>query len=470
MANIIPVVLAGGSGTRLWPLSRKSHPKQFIKITNENNSLFQNTFDRLPKNFSKPIVICNEAHRFIAAEQLRAIDVKPETIILESIGKNTAPAIALAAFEILSVDPCAIMLVLASDHDIKNTKEFHKCLSIAEKGASDNYLLTFGIKPTRPDTNYGYIEANEYESNILHINSFKEKPSIELAKNYISKDNFFWNSGMFAFKAKIYLEELRKFEPEIYECCKKALANPIKDHDFTRFDYEVFENCPEKSIDVCVMEKTKNGGMVILDAEWSDLGTWESIWHATSKKDSGNVEYGDVISINSKSSLIYSPHQLTSVIGVENLTIVNTPDALFISKKDEVKNLQQLLTHLKTINRKELIDNNLVYRPWGYFNSISRKDNYQIKIISLNPSAKISLQKHKHRSEHWIVISGIATVTLGEKVFDLHVNESIFIPAEEIHRLSNNQTTELKIIEIQTGEYLEEDDIFRIEDIYQRNQ
>jgi len=469
MANIIPVVLAGGSGTRLWPLSRKSHPKQFIQIINENNSLFQNTFDRLPKNFSKPIVICNETHRFIAAEQLREVGVKPETIILESIGKNTAPAIALAAFEILTIDTDAIMLVLPSDHDIKNTKEFHKCLSIAEKGALENYLLTFGIKPIRPDTNYGYIEAENSDANILHINSFKEKPSIKLAKNYISKGNHFWNSGMFVVKAKVYLEELRKFEPEIFECCIKAFESPTKDHDFTRFDNDIFESCPEKSIDICVMEKTKKGGMVVLDADWTDLGTWESIWHATSKNKYGNVEYGDIVSINSKDSLIYSPHQLTSVIGIENLTVVNTPDALLISKTDEVKNIQQLLTQLKILNKKELTDNNLVYRPWGYFNSIACHKNYQIKIISLDPGAKISLQKHQHRSEHWIVIAGVATITLGDKIFNLQINQSTFIPAGQIHRLSNNQNHELKIIEIQTGDYLGEDDIIRLDDIYKRS-
>jgi len=469
MRKIVPVVLAGGSGTRLWPLSRSSHPKQFIKITSENNSLFQNTFNRLPKKFSRPVVICNEAHRFIAAEQLREMDIEPETIILESNGKNTAPAIALAAFEIINFNPDAIMLVLASDHDIKNEKEFHQCLSRAKKGAEDNRLITFGIKPSRPDTNYGYIKANKCLDDILQIDSFKEKPSAEIAADYISNGDYFWNSGMFMFKAKVFLEELRKFEPEIFECCRKAISNPNRDQNFTRFDYYVFDKCPEKSIDVGVMERTNNGGMVVLDAQWSDLGTWESIWHTTSKNKSGNVEYGDIVSINSKNSLIYSPFQLTSVIGIENLTIVNTQDALLISKTDEVKNINQLLVQLKTLNKKELTDNNLVYRPWGYFNSISCNDNYQIKVISLNPGAEISLQKHEHRSEHWVVTSGIATVTLADKVFDLRINESTFIPAGEIHRLSNNQTIELKLIEIQTGDYLGEDDIIRFDDLYKRS-
>jgi len=469
MRKIVPVVLAGGSGTRLWPLSRSSHPKQFIKITSENNSLFQNTFNRLPKKFSRPVVICNEAHRFIAAEQLREMDIEPETIILESNGKNTAPAIALAAFEIINFNPDAIMLVLASDHDIKNEKEFHQCLSRAKKGAEDNRLITFGIKPSRPDTNYGYIKANKCLDDILQIDSFKEKPSAEIAADYISNGDYFWNSGMFMFKAKVFLEELRKFEPEIFECCRKAISNPNRDQNFTRFDYYVFDKCPEKSIDVGVMERTNNGGMVVIDAQWSDLGTWESIWHTTSKNKSGNVEYGDIVSINSKNSLIYSPFQLTSVIGIENLTIVNTQDALLISKTDEVKNINQLLVQLKTLNKKELTDNNLVYRPWGYFNSISCNDNYQIKVISLNPGAEISLQKHEHRSEHWVVTSGIATVTLADKVFDLRINESTFIPAGEIHRLSNNQTIELKLIEIQTGDYLGEDDIIRFDDLYKRS-
>jgi len=469
MRKIVPVVLAGGSGTRLWPLSRSSHPKQFIKITSDNNSLFQNTFNRLPKKFSRPVVICNEAHRFIAAEQLREMDIEPETIILESNGKNTAPAIALAAFEIINFNPDAIMLVLASDHDIKNEKEFHQCLSRAKKGAEDNRLITFGIKPSRPDTNYGYIKANKCLDDILQIDSFKEKPSAEIAADYISNGDYFWNSGMFMFKAKVFLEELRKFEPEIFECCRKAISNPNRDQNFTRFDYYVFDKCPEKSIDVGVMERTNNGGMVVIDAQWSDLGTWESIWHTTSKNKSGNVEYGDIVSINSKNSLIYSPFQLTSVIGIENLTIVNTQDALLISKTDEVKNINQLLVQLKTLNKKELTDNNLVYRPWGYFNSISCNDNYQIKVISLNPGAEISLQKHEHRSEHWVVTSGIATVTLADKVFDLRINESTFIPAGEIHRLSNNQTIELKLIEIQTGDYLGEDDIIRFDDLYKRS-
>ena len=468
MTNIIPVVLAGGSGTRLWPLSRKSHPKQYIKINPKSSSLFQKTFERLPKHHSDPIVICNESHRFIAAEQLREINIKPKTIILESVGKNTAPAIALAAFEILTYDPDAIMLVLASDHDIKNTKEFHNSLLIASKGAEEKHLITFGIKPSRPDTNYGYIEANKIDADILKINSFKEKPSIEIAESYLSKGGYYWNSGMFSFKANVYLEELRKFEPEIYECCKMAISNPTKDQDFTRFDYDIFEQCPEKSIDFGIMEKTNNSGMVVLDAGWSDLGTWESIWHTTSKNISGNVEYGDIVSINSKNSLIYSPYQLTSVIGVEDLSIVNTPDALLISKRDEVKNINQLLTQLKALKRKELTDNNLVFRPWGYFDSVIQNDNYQIKIISLNPGAKISLQKHEHRSEHWIVILGIATVTRETEEYELRVNESTFIRAGEVHRLSNNQSFELKIIEIQTGEYLGEDDIIRLDDIYQR--
>jgi len=274
---------------------------------------------------------------------------------------------------------------------------------------------------------------------------------------------------MFSFKANVYLEELRKFEPEIYECCKMAISNPTKDQDFTRFDYDIFEQCPEKSIDFGIMEKTNNSGMVVLDAGWSDLGTWESIWHTTSKNISGNVEYGDIVSINSKNSLIYSPYQLTSVIGVEDLSIVNTPDALLISKRDEVKNINQLLTQLKALKRKELTDNNLVFRPWGYFDSVIQNDNYQIKIISLNPGAKISLQKHEHRSEHWIVILGIATVTRETEEYELRVNESTFIRAGEVHRLSNNQSFELKIIEIQTGEYLGEDDIIRLDDIYQRS-
>jgi len=468
MANTIPVILAGGKGTRLWPLSRKSYPKQFIKINNENNSLFQNTITRLPKDISSPVIICNEDHRFIVAEQLREINVEPATIILESIGKNTAPAITIAAFEILSYDPDAVMLVLASDHDIKNNEIFHKCLSIAKKEAEKNRLLTFGIKPLRPDPNYGYIQVEKHNDNILKINSFQEKPSIKTAQNYISQGNYFWNSGMFTFKAKTYLEELNKFEPEIYDYCEKAFAQPIRDNDFTRFDYSIFEKCPEKSIDVGVMEKTKIGGMVVLDAGWSDLGTWESIWHATSKNRSGNVEYGDIISIDSNDSLIYSPHQLTSVIGVDNLIIVNTPDALLICKTGEIKNINQLLSQLKSLNRKELNTNKLVYRPWGHYNLVSANDNYQIKTISLKPGAKISLQKHKHRSEHWIVTAGVATITLGEKVFNLKENQSTFIPSGEIHRLSNNQDHELKIIEIQTGDYLGEDDIIRICDIYNR--
>jgi len=361
------------------------------------------------------------------------------------------------------------MLVLASDHDIKNKKEFHKCLSIAKKGAKENLLLTFGIKPSRPDTNYGYIQTMNHDDSICQVNAFKEKPSMQVAESYISEGSYFWNSGMFAFKARVYLEELRKFEPNIYEYCKNAFSKPAKDEDFTRFDYSIFEKCPAKSIDVSVMEKTKNGGMVILDAEWSDLGTWESIWHTSTKNESGNVEFGEILSINSKNSLIYSPFQLTSVIGVKDLTIVNTPDALLISKKDEVKNISKLLTQLRKLNKKELTENNLVYRPWGYFNSISTEENYQIKIISLNPGAEISLQKHAHRAEHWIVTSGIASVTLGEKVFDLQINESTFIPAGVIHRLSNKQNNELKIIEIQTGDYLGEDDIVRLDDIYKRS-
>jgi len=465
---LIPVVLSGGSGTRLWPLSRKEHPKQFIKLGNQN-SLFQQTLLRLPKNASKPIIICNDNHRFIVAEQLREVESSYSSILLEPIAKNTAPAIALAALEIISYDSNGIMLVMPSDHYIKKLSKLHQSFDEAHQCAVEGNIVTFGVLPSKPNTGYGYIKTTSGKNKCLNVQSFKEKPSLKVAEKYIKSGNYFWNSGMFLMKAKVFLDELRKYEPNIYKVCQTAYHQKIQDIDFTRFSIEVFDKCPEKSIDYAVLEKSKLVKMVALDSDWSDLGTWDSIWSNTPKDKFGNTLYADNICLNTKNSLVYSKEKLVAITDVENLIIVDTPDALFVANKEKIDNIKLIIESLKKENREELTNNKLVYRPWGYFKSVEVSRNFQIKLIVIKPNAKISLQKHIHRSEHWVVISGIATVTQGDKKQVLEPNQSTFIPAGLIHRLENNTNNDLRIIEIQTGDYFGEDDIIRLEDVYSRD-
>jgi len=465
---ITPVILSGGSGTRLWPLSRKLHPKQFINLVNDT-TLFQDTILRLPTNVADPLVICNEEHRFLAAEQLRQIDRESNGIILEPIGKNTAPAIALAALKFINNGKDPLLLVLSADHLIQNIDAFHKSIEVAEKLAENNKLVTFGIVPDKAETGYGYIKADiDNTADYYNIQSFTEKPNQEDAQKYLDSGNYLWNSGMFMFKASIYLQELEKFEPEILASCKKSCQTEYKDKDFIRLNNDEFRQCPEQSVDYAVMEYTKDGVVVPLDANWSDIGSWGALWDAKNKDKNGNVSEGDVILDDVKNTYTYSSNRLVSVIGISDLIIVDTQDALLVADKKYSQNIKNIVNQLKKSNRSEADNHRKVFRPWGYYDSIDADNGFQVKRILVNPGAKLSLQKHGHRAEHWVVVKGVAKVTCGDKIFLLKENQSTYIPKGTIHRLENQEEIPLEIIEIQTGDYLGEDDIIRLEDDYQR--
>lgn len=466
---IVPIILSGGSGTRLWPLSRKLHPKQFIDLVNDT-TLFQDTILRLPKDAANPLIICNEEHRFLAAEQLRQINKESNGIILEPIGKNTAPAIALAALKFINNGEDPLLLVLSADHLIQNINTFHQSIKIAEKLAEKDKLVTFGIVPDKAETGYGYIKANiDNTADYYKIQSFTEKPNQEDAQKYLDSGNYLWNSGMFMFKASVYLQELEKFEPEILSSCKKSCQTEYKDKDFIRLNNDEFYQCPEQSVDYAVMEYTKDGVVVPLDANWSDIGSWNALWDAKNKDKDGNVSEGDVILDGVKNTYTYSSNRLVSVIGISDLVIVDTQDALLVADKKYSQNIKNIVNQLKKNNRPEADNHRKVFRPWGYYDSIDADDGFQVKRILVNPGAKLSLQKHEHRAEHWVVVKGVAKVTCGENTFSLKENQSTYIPKGEVHRLENTEEIDLEIIEIQTGDYLGEDDIIRLEDDYQRN-
>ena len=466
---IIPIILAGGSGTRLWPLSRKTHPKQFISLLNET-SLFQDTLTRLPKEALDPIVICNEDHRFLVAEQAREINVTLNSIILEPIGRNTAPAIALAAIKVLNDFENPILIVLAADHKIENKSAFHDAIKIAHKLAENNKLVTFGIIPKSAETGYGYIEIEKKDkAEYFDIKSFVEKPNQKNAINFLNSGNYLWNSGMFMFNASIYLSELNKFEPEILTSCKKSLSNEFKDLEFIRIDKKEFCKSPNQSIDYAVMEKTNKAKVVPLDAGWSDVGSWDALMDSKIKDSLGNVVEGDVTLDQVKNSYLYSTSRLVAASNIADLIVIDTQDALLVTTRDNSLSIKNIVKKLKKNKRTEIENHRKVYKPWGYYDSIDTGYNFQVKRILVNPGAKLSLQKHLHRSEHWVVVSGVAKITCGKKIYNLEKNQSTYIPKGEIHRLENIESYPLEIIEVQTGNYLGEDDIIRLKDDYQRN-
>ncbi len=466
---IAPVILSGGSGTRLWPLSRSLYPKQFISLINKT-TLFQDTVLRLPENALPPLVICNEEHRFIVAEQLRQIPSDNNGIILEPIGKNTAPAIAIAAMNLLNNNEDPVLLVLSADHLIHDNKKFHNAIGVAKKLAEEGLMLTLGTKPTKPETGYGYIEvANSLKKEFYNIISFTEKPTLEVAQNYLKMDSHYWNSGIFMFKASVYLQELEKFEPEIFSACQKSCSHLNIDLDFIRLNNEEFYKCPNKSIDYAVMEKTKKGVMVPLNGGWSDIGSWKSLWEAKIKDKNNNFCEGDVILNKVENSFIHSSNRLVSVNDLSDVVIIDTQDALLVSSKKNSNNIKGIVKIIKDSKRKESESHRKVYRPWGYYDLIEHGDGFQVKRIFVSPGAKLSLQKHQKRSEHWVIVKGIALVTSGENIFKLKANESTYIPKNVIHRLENCENIPLEIIEIQTGSYFGEDDIIRLEDDYKRS-
>lgn len=471
---LIPVIMAGGSGTRLWPLSRTLYPKQFLNIIGEN-TLFQDTLQRLnPLNAEMPIIICNDEHRFLAAEQMRQINKKGK-IILEPEGRNTAPAIALAAFEALKKDDEALLLVLAADHSIKNQQAFIQAVEIATSLACQNKLVTFGIVPTKPETGYGYIQQgqaiqnmNTNENMAYSVNQFVEKPSTKVAQDYVESGEYLWNSGMFLFKAQQYLTELKTHHPEIYHVCKSCVDSSSKDLDFIRISGDSFSQCPSESIDYAVMEKTENAAVVPLDANWSDIGSWSAIWDVSEQDSNGNALKGDVINKNSKNCLVHGEEKLITILGIEDTVIVDTKDALLVANKNQVQSVKDVVNEIKSNKRDEWKIHREVYRPWGKYDSIDMGSRYQAKRITVNPGAKLSVQMHHHRAEHWVVVSGTAKVTNGDKTFLVSENESTYIPIGQIHALENPGKVPLELIEVQTGSYLGEDDIVRLEDNYGR--
>ena len=463
-----PVVLAGGIGSRLWPKSRAALPKQFLSLTSDNTML-QDTIIRLNGTKAQsPIFICNDAHRFLIAEQLRQKGISHGGILLEPVGRNTAPAIALAALYATLSGEDPILLVLAADHLIKDEKAFHTAIEEAERLAEAGKLVTFGIVPDKPHTGYGYIKAGCEISAGFEVAQFVEKPQLDVAEAYVRSGNYYWNSGMFMFRASRYLEELKKYNPDIFDVCQRAIATQTPDLDFIRIDRELFADCREDSIDYAVMEKTDCAVMVPLDAGWSDVGSWTSIWDASEKDENGNVSVGDTILENTKNSYINAEQRLVSVIGLEDVIVVETKDAVMVANKDDVQSIKNVVAKLKAEKRPEFEFHREVFRPWGSYDSIDCGDRFQVKRIKVKPGEKLSLQMHHHRAEHWIVVSGSANVTIDGKTQLITENESIYIPIGAVHALENPGKIPLELIEVQSGAYLGEDDIVRFSDRYGR--
>jgi mannose-1-phosphate guanylyltransferase len=464
MSEIKAVIMAGGSGTRLWPLSRAAHPKQFLALHGADTML-QSTVKRLSGlNVKSSVTICNEEHRFFVAEQLREID-KLGSIILEPVGRNTAPAIALAA---LMSNEDDLLLVLAADHVIQDQAAFTKAVADAVLLAEAGKLVTFGIVADKPHTGYGYIRRGIAQGAGFVVDKFVEKPSIEVAEGYVLSGEYYWNSGMFLVKASCYLSELSKFRPDIFDACKSSMVDVKTDLDFVRIDSEKFKECPSESIDYAVMEQTEDAVVVSMEAGWSDIGSWSSLWDISQKDDNGNVAHGDVMLYETKNSYVRTDGKLVAAIGVDDLVIVSTKDVLVVAHKDSVQNVKVIVERLKNESRTEWKNHREVYRPWGKYDSIDHGNRYQAKRITVKPGAKLSLQMHHHRAEHWVVVSGTAKVTNGEATFILSENESTYIPLGVIHALENPGVVPLEIIEIQSGSYLGEEDIVRFDDIYGR--
>ncbi|MNG80546.1 Mannose-1-phosphate guanylyltransferase RfbM [compost metagenome] len=473
MSKIIPVIMAGGTGSRLWPLSRESFPKQFLSIDDSGFSLLQQTLQRLSgfdgAEVEAPLVICNENHRFLVAEQLREIGQLATNIILEPVGRNTAPAVALAAYLAAEKDPDNILLVLPADHLIKKVDNFHSAIQTALQFALHNHLVTFGIIPEHPETGYGYIKRGENFSHAcFKVDSFVEKPSLEKAQEYLDCGEYSWNSGMFMFKIATFLQELDQFSPEISANTKKSVAESKRDMNFIRVDQQIFKHCPSDSIDYAVMEKTSNAVVIPIDASWSDVGSWSSLWDVSEKDVSGNVNLGQIISIDSSNNYISSDSALVATIGLDNLIIINTNDALLISTKDQVQDVKKVVDELKRRDLHHYRQHPSSYRPWGTICDIDSGVHYQLKKIVVHPGHGFSLQRHHHRAEHWIVVSGTAKVNVDDKEFLLSKNQSTFIPAGCIHTLENPGKNDLEIVEVRSGFYLGEDDIERLHDRYGR--
>jgi mannose-1-phosphate guanylyltransferase/mannose-6-phosphate isomerase len=468
---VTPVILAGGSGTRLWPLSRKAMPKQFLAMVGEQ-TMVQETLTRAQgEGFSAPLVITSQEHRFVVAEQLREAGITNARIILEPIGRGTAPAAAVAALMAMESDPDAMLLVMPSDHVVLDKEAFHLAVSIASKAATSGALVAFGIRPSAPETGYGYIKggvAIEDAPGALVIERFVEKPDLARAQGYLEVGGYFWNSGIFLFRASAFVKELERLQPQIMSVCRDALEHAHRDLDFIRLSKEAFVSCPSDSIDYALMEHTASAVVVPVDMGWNDVGSWQSLWEISVRCDSGNAIRGDVITERTHNSYIRSEGPLIAAVGVDDLVVIATKDAVLVCQRGSTQEVRKIVEKLERDGRSQHVRHPVVHRPWGTYESIGSGADFQVKHIMLKPGAKLSLQMHQHRAEHWVVVEGTAIVTCDSRVFELKANESTFIPRGAKHRLENPGATPLLLIEVQSGNYLGEDDIVRFEDVYGR--
>ena len=467
MTDLYPVLLSGGSGTRLWPLSREAYPKQFLPLAGED-TMVQATWKRVaPLAAGAPIVVANEEHRFLVAEQLRQIGAPAPAILLEPMGRNTAPAIAAAALQAMADGEDPLLLVLPSDHVVRDEAGFRNAVATAIPAAEAGALVTFGIVPDAPETGFGYIQA-EAGSDLRKVLRFVEKPDAVTAQSYLDEGGYYWNSGMFLFRASRVLEELRRFRPDIVQAVQAAFDAAKRDGDFIRLDKEAFAASPSDSIDYAVMEKTDHAMVLPVDIGWSDVGSWSALWDVAERDSSGNAHHGDVIAVDSRNSYAYA-QRLVALVGVDDIVVVDTPDAVLVAHKDRVQDVKLVVAQLKDGQRSQAVLHREVHRPWGSYDSVDFGSRHQVKRIKVKPGAQLSLQSHQHRAEHWIVVKGIARVTRNNDVFELFENQSTYIPIGAKHRLENPGTEMLELVEVQSGDYLGEDDIVRYSDIYGRS-
>ena len=464
-----PVILAGGTGSRLWPKSRAALPKQFLALTSKNTMIQETVVSLAGVDALPPSIICNEEHRFLVAEQMRQINIDNSDILLEPVGRNTAPAIALAALHATANGEDPTLLVLAADHLIQDSATFQQQIKQAQILAEQGKLVTFGIVPTQPHTGYGYIKAGAAIGNGFEVSQFVEKPDMDTATQYVNSGEYFWNSGMFMFKASVFLKALEAHAPEMFAVCTKAIAQTEKDLDFIRVSEEIFATCPSDSIDYAVMEKTSDAAMVTLDAGWSDVGSWSSLWETGDKDDHGNVTIGDTLLESTNNSYVNAEDCLVSVIGLDDVVVVQTKDAVMVANKKNSEQIKTVVNHLKKHKRPEFEFHREVFRPWGSYDSIDEGGRFKVKRITVKPGEKLSVQMHHHRAEHWVVVSGTANVTVNDDTTMLTENESIYIPIGAVHALENPGKIPLELIEVQSGAYLGEDDIVRFSDRYGRS-
>jgi mannose-1-phosphate guanylyltransferase len=461
---ILPVIMAGGSGSRLWPLSRTHYPKQFLSLTS-SHTMLQDTIFRLKGiEHQAPFIICNEEHRFIVAEQLRAGAIGHSGIVLEPVGRNTAPAVAIAALNAVKNGDDPLLLVLAADHVIKDQQAFLSSVEKAVAQAEGGKLVTFGIVPTAPETGYGYIkQGKSLDANSFEVERFVEKPDLATAQSYLASGHYYWNSGMFLFRASVFLAELNTYRSDILKACQEAYSSSYPDLDFIRLNSDVFALCPDESIDYAVMEPTDKAVVVPMDANWSDVGSWSALWDVNDKDENGNATRGDVLTDDTTNSYIYSQNKLVATVGVDNLIVIETKDAVLVADKNRVQDVKNIVNQLKACDRKEHVEHREIYRPWGSHDAIAEGQRFHVKQVKVKPGERTAIQKHYHRAEHWVVVSGTARVIKGDEEFLLSENQSTYIPIGAPHAIENPGKLPLEIIEVRSGSYLAEDDVVRIE-------